>query len=213
MAVGIVEKLQAECLDDSIPVSTLLRKAKLIASKLKLAEFEAWVDREQGGYDDTPRAELPRYRHVRGQPEAQDMYGWKPIMGGTSEFQEAIGTATLAEPIAELEALIQDKEGGGIAISYSPKAEAVIHRGIGRVAPLRLDLGMNKIIAVVDAVRNTLLNWSLELEKAGVLGEGLSFNERDKVTAAHVTNNFFHSNVGVLGSVTDNARVSNAQGQ
>jgi hypothetical protein len=45
---------------DAVPVSTLLRKVKVIASRLKVGELESWVDHELAGYP--PDAELPEYR-------------------------------------------------------------------------------------------------------------------------------------------------------
>ena len=49
------------------------------------------------------------------------------------------------------------------------------------------------VIGVLDAVRNTILEWALELEKKGVLGDGLRFSgsDRENATAANyvITNN------------------------
>ena len=64
---------------------------------------------------------------------------------------------------------------------------------------------------IVEQVRNLILNWSLELEKAGVLGEDMHFSEQEKGDAKPVTQQFFIQNVGVLGSVTDQATVTNQQ--
>ena len=64
---------------------------------------------------------------------------------------------------------------------------------------------------IVEQVRNLILNWSLELEKAGVLGEDMHFSEQEKGDAEPVTQQFFIQNVGVLGNVTDQASVTNQQ--
>src|SRR6516165_6953522 len=64
---------------------------------------------------------------------------------------------------------------------------------------------------IVEQVRNLILNWSLKLEKAGVLGEDMHFSEQEKGDAKPVTQQFFIQNVGVLGSVTDQASVTNQQ--
>jgi hypothetical protein len=65
---------------------------------------------------------------------------------------------------------------------------------------------------ILDQVRNLVLNWTLELEKAGVLGEDMTFTEEEKKEAAPVSAHYFNiQNVGVLGNVSDNASVSNEQ--
>ena len=56
-----------------------------------------------------------------------------------------------------------------------------------------------------------VLNWSLELEKAGILGEEMTFTVKEKEEAAEVTQQFIIQNVGVLGNVSDNAKVKNTQ--
>jgi len=64
---------------------------------------------------------------------------------------------------------------------------------------------------IVEQVRNLILNWSLELEKAGVLGEDMHFSEQEKGDAKPVTQQFIIQNVGVLGNVSDQASVTNQQ--
>ena len=48
------------------------------------------------------------------------------------------------------------------------------------------------ISGIVDAVRNLVLDWCLQLERDGILGEGLTFNAKEKETAAqsHYTINY-----------------------
>ena len=43
MTEGIVIQLQREALDENVDIETLLRKAYLVARKLKLKEFEEWI--------------------------------------------------------------------------------------------------------------------------------------------------------------------------
>jgi AbiTii len=64
---------------------------------------------------------------------------------------------------------------------------------------------------IIEQVRNLILNWALELEKAGVLGEDMHFSEQEKGEAKPVTQQFIIQNVGVLGNVTDQATVTNQQ--
>ena len=47
---GLVLDLQQELLQESCDVLNVLRKAHLIAAKLKLSEFDAWIMSELNGY-------------------------------------------------------------------------------------------------------------------------------------------------------------------
>jgi len=68
-SLSLVEQLQAEALDRSVPTEDLLRKAKVVAAKLDLPDFLAWIEKELGGYDAGDA--VPSYRVVSG-----EVRGW-----------------------------------------------------------------------------------------------------------------------------------------
>ena len=71
---SIVIELQKEALDGDIPLSDLLRKALVVARKLKVKEFDIWVSKELEGYSDN--SEIPNYR--ANHPEiAGDSISWE----------------------------------------------------------------------------------------------------------------------------------------
>lgn len=73
---GIVLELEREALDENVSVETLLRKAYLVAKKLKLTDFEEWLNSEQNGY----HGEVPEYRMISGNYRAWNPYrGWIPV--------------------------------------------------------------------------------------------------------------------------------------
>ena len=57
---GIVIELEKEALNEQASVESLLRKAYLVARKLKLEEFEEWINNEQNGY----KGNAPDYRMI-----------------------------------------------------------------------------------------------------------------------------------------------------
>lgn len=71
---GIVIQLEKEALDESVSIESLLRKAYLVARKLKLSDFEEWINNEQNGY----KREVPDYRMIHGEYRA-----WNPYRGCT----------------------------------------------------------------------------------------------------------------------------------
>lgn len=56
----IVIELQQEALKSDFDIMSLLRKAYLVAKKLKLQEFKEWINNELNGYGD--KDEIPKYR-------------------------------------------------------------------------------------------------------------------------------------------------------
>ena len=60
---SLIEELQRDALDSSVQVADLLRKALVVATKLKLDEFRQWAERELEGYD---KVDLPSYREFYG---------------------------------------------------------------------------------------------------------------------------------------------------
>ena len=55
---SLVEQLQAESLNSRVATEDLLRKAKVVAAKLDLLDFQAWIECELNGY--TEKDKLPR---------------------------------------------------------------------------------------------------------------------------------------------------------
>ena len=47
---SLVAQLQKEVVDSGVPISDILRKAKILASQLKNKEFKRWIDAELKGY-------------------------------------------------------------------------------------------------------------------------------------------------------------------
>ena len=64
----IVIELQQEALKSDFDILNLLRKAYLVARKLKLNEFEKWIDSELNGYKNLDK--IPDYRLLRGEVKA-----------------------------------------------------------------------------------------------------------------------------------------------
>src|SRR5437867_12537470 len=76
---SLVLQLQGECLDSSASTLEILRKALVVARKLGVKDFQAWIEKELKGYDDF--ANIPSYRKLRGQLRAFNPYvGWIPII-------------------------------------------------------------------------------------------------------------------------------------
>jgi len=209
---SIVQHLQAEALNPDISVSNLLRKAKLVAVKLDLRDFLDWIKDELNGYNVKSQEELPPYRIVGGEAKAWNPFrGWMPLLFEDPQEASLLSKRGVGSPIAELESIDKSSVRGNLFIDFSPEAKRAITKAIEYETDIKFMVGRNSIAGILDAVRNIILDWSLKLEKEGILGEGLTFSqeEREKAHELHITYNIGPINkfAGIIGKMSGNAKV------
>jgi hypothetical protein len=192
---SLVLELQKDAIDSCSKVSDLLRKAYVVAKKLKVKEFAEWIDLELKGYTEAP--ELPDYRSVTGQVKAFNPYnGWIPVLLHDHEIAEGLSHNLLKQPVAELENLVESAKSQDmpfLTMEFPKKVEQALMKNFDVDFIPALILDVSQVYGAVEAVRNTVLNWALQLEEDGILGEGMTFSDNEKHTAAnstyHITNN------------------------
>jgi AbiTii len=204
---GLIEEIQRDAFDQNIPVSALLRKVKAAASKLNLPPTEKWVEQELNGYDEAP----PDYRELNGRPKALNPYhGWIPIIFDNDHLNDMLATCSVRQSVASLEALIKRNEGSFVQFPIAPgmvvELNKVMNVSFGTMA---VHLSTSQIHGLLDAVRNLVLEWALKLERAGISGEGMSFNKEEKQLANTVPTTF---NIGSIGSMIGNLGSQNSSG-
>lgn len=177
---SLVEELQRDALDGNVNVSDLLRKAYVVAVKLKLDKFKAWCEFELNGY----KSDLPDYRVIRGILRAWNPYnGWIPVM-----LQGDGDSLTLHQeggPIGPLQDLIgQGDESNNLIVYFSPRQQEYVQRRISVPLEVTLHIGRSSVVGILDAVRNLILDWSLKLEGDGILGDGMSFSPEERKRAS-----------------------------
>ena len=201
MVKGIVIQLQTEALDESVDIETLLRKAYLVARKLQLKDFEKWASNEQNGYTDN----IPEYRIIDGEIKAWNPYhGWIPVVFN-GKIADELGKMPIGNPISV------------ICDAYKSNDEAIVFNLSGQLTEIlnqnttafqtkySFHSSKTEFRKIISAVRNKILEWAILLEENGIVGDGLSFTEKEKQTAleSHTinsyTNNFF--------ATTDNAQI------
>jgi AbiTii-like protein len=206
---SIVRELQSDSLDRNVGASDLMRKALVIARKLKVAELEKWLRNELEGYG--PGSEIPEYRAIRGTVQSWNpFHGWLPVTFEDPEIGRIASKRKTAQPIAELEALAESQD-GLLIMPFPEELGLKLMRTLQSEAPPVLLGSRASILAILDAVRNIILNWALRLEDEGVLGEGLSFSSEEQRKAGELPGsvNYFYGQVGVAQiqqSVTGSAQ-------
>ena len=197
---SIVLELQGKALAKEADVAELVRMARVVARKLQLSDFERWTELELSGYG---QETLPEYRIVQAEVKAHNPYhGWIPVVFESSATAEAASEAPCNNPIGELQFIVTDrKHSGYLHQPFSDDITRTLMQNSGvRLVPTRL-IGLSRIVGILDAVRNMVLNWALELEQTGILGEGLTFSAAEKEKAASAPSIHITNFQGVLGDV------------
>jgi hypothetical protein len=206
--VGLVEQIQQDALNPSVPVTTLLRKVKVAAVKLGLEDALSWVQNELEGYKD---GNLPEYRISRGDTQGWNPYhGWQYIQIEDPKMADLIATVNLFEPIGSYESLL-DNGDGNLKMPLPNEVVTTLNKIMNIEIPrVSNNFSRGVIVKIVQKVRDMVLDWSLELTRAGVTGEGMSFSEdeRDRATNAQITIGSFHGSFNTGDAIGKNSKIN-----
>ncbi len=173
---GLIDQIQRDALDPKIPVSVLLRKMKVITSKLGLGQMAQWVEQEASGY----RGEVPTYRKFHGHLQILNPHrGWMPVHGDP-RLIDMFSSSPIMQSIAALEDYLSKRSEEGIFITLDAGQMQVLLRFLDfPVASARIPVPYAFLAGIVDRVRGLILDWSLALEREGIRGDGMSFSETE----------------------------------
>lgn len=182
---GIVLELQKEAMDKKADIESLLRKSYVIARKLKLPEFQEWIQCEQEGYG---KKEVPEYRMIQGQLKALNpVRGWIPVVMDSAVAESAFTKTKLQNSVSELYDLYQNAERSMLVMNLPAERNKYVAKCCGFNTQFRLEFGKNQIYSILSRVKNNILDWALTLEESGIVGRDYSFSEEEKKIAQEKT--------------------------
>lgn len=204
----LIIQIQQDCLDQTVSVTNLLRRAKIAATKLGVDEFLKWINNELEGYN-CSADELPGYRVLVGRAEALNpRYGWRPILFDNHSLERDFSKAPIWQSIAPLEELLSDRyESGNLSIAFPPEVRTLMVQMLGIQTEMRQSLSRGQVLNIVSSVKDIILNWTLQLEKSGIIGNNMSFKNEEKSEAKHITQNFYAESIASAGIIQDHATV------
>jgi hypothetical protein len=193
---SLILELQSLAQENSTEPTELLRRAKVVAVKLRLDDFAVWVDHEMNGYPKD--VEVPIYRTVSSILVLKNpIYGPLPVQWakGSEEFAKRFASFTVRKPLGELVHMVS--RGGVLKIMLSPSELGALLQVSDdfAVVPASREVSRSGVAGIVDSVRNRILDWALQLERQGIWGEGMTFKKEEKQAVADVT---IHNNYGSL---------------
>lgn len=175
---ALVPELVNMASDPAVSTGELLRRALVTARRLDAPELVDWISAELNGYIDR---EIPGYRIIRGQIMVMNpVRGLIPFRVRNAEAFDLLSQHPEMQSIPELEELARSD---GKLVSYFPPAiEQRIMQGMQLPMRPQLCFSAVQVKGIVEKVRNRILEWALDLEGRGVLGEGMTFTQKEKQT-------------------------------
>lgn len=209
-APSLVLELQQLAGSNPSPISEVLRKALIVATKLKVEDFRVWISDELTGYVGKGK-EIPKYRFVRGHLVGQTPFSNQmPLRFHDSETESACSTIPLAESAAELERLAQSEQ--FVTVLFPANIVNIIRSGFPGYEFLpQLLVPAIAVQGICDKIRTIILEWSLKLEHEGILGEGMSFSDDEKRKAAATPNIHIENITNFTGHLGGNITADTVQ--
>ena len=177
---SLVLELQRDVLDSSISVLDIMRKASLVAKKLKIKEFEDWIDSELKGYSD--EKPVPNYRIVRGRLIYWNQFhGWQPIilMDLCPDLEDRLYTRHIRESLNNFIEISKDDNVVFNLEFPSSVKKTIMDWAKKEINPV-LQISKGSLTGIIESVKHTVLDWTYQLEKDGILGEEMAFSAQEK---------------------------------
>ena len=226
---SLVAQLQKGVLDSSVPISDILRKAKVLAHLLKSEELKSWVDAELKGYASAD--DLPAYRKfspvnlgtfvgfnkvVRNVPFPVALLPDDIREFGAMEFRHGVG---------EIEASAVQAENENLRVQWPPEVVILAREHVpmsdGSVlVEAWKPFSKSQFVGILAQIRNHLLDFLLELQQINpeVLEseEAIRAVSREKVqtvvqTIIHGGQNIVATGTDFTQKATQNVAVGNTQ--
>ena len=91
-------------------------------------------------------------------------YGWIPLTIANTDFEKQVRTRRVKQSVGELQSIIELRDKSGyVLLQFGPDLEKCLMDEDGFKPALHV--GANSIEAILDCVRNTVLEWALKLEQ------------------------------------------------
>lgn len=189
---ALVPELVNMASDPAISTADLLRRALVVARRLAVPELVDWLQSELKGYSQD--SELPNYRKLIGRVEIAHGEGGRKTIdraraADLDRLMQAAAEEHVLHSVAVIEGLTQ--QGDKFLLSTFPHTVHALTQSLGNFSMGRV-ISPIQYRGILDAVRTGVLEWALDLEGRGIVGEGMTFTPKEKQTVQeqhyHISN-------------------------
>lgn len=215
--MSLLREIQSAAIDSDVPLTTLLRKCKVLAARLGNEELKSWIDSELNGYESTD--DLPEYRVVnvnsKGHFSGPFQSGLRnadiPMTCMPEEFRVSLSHTYLMQPVATLEDLVTRSDGGTLHEAWNPDIVAHfggnIYQNMNCMQAWKV-IPIGAVVAAVDTIRTRVLNFVLDVEaEAPEAGEApLNSNPLPQDRVQQIFNTNIYGDVQNLANASPGAQ-------
>jgi hypothetical protein len=172
--MGLLREIQDAAVDGSSDLETLLRKCRVLATRLKHEELKKWVTCELDGYpEDVP---LPDYRICNGQCFGHFFGAFGrgvkncpiPVSAIPEQFRDVMTQTKFHQGVAALKDLVQTVDGTTVQFGWPAEASQIIRpKNMADDMVLAqgwINVDKGRIVGILSTVRNRILSFALEID-------------------------------------------------
>ena len=171
--MSLLRDIQDATIDANVDISVVLRKCRVLAARLGYEPFKKWVDQELNGYQN--KDTLPDYRildvYSKGDFVGPFGSGLKnadiPLACIPKKYREGLDKSYCMQPIAAYVSLLKTADGDNLQEQWSPELVVLVRKNIYKdmnCLSAWKSIPNTSIVSLVEAVRNRMLNFVLEIE-------------------------------------------------
>ena len=209
--MSLLNQIQDDLTSPSSNLSDILRRAKVLASKLKSSELRTWVKLESEGYES--KEDLPDYRQMylgllgtyKGPYGGGINNAPIPLMNLPEDVKDWATKFEIYDNAATLEDMLRNGK-DSFQFYHSPELTKLIEYHIGRQPPMVLvetfkTVPRYTLTGVVDNIKNRLLDFVLELQEQGINPDepNSTATDQDLVRGAVVNHIYGNNNTVAIG--------------
>lgn len=209
--MGLLDEIEKAAIDSTTPLADVLRRCKVLAARLRDAEFSKWVGHELNGYgEDT---DLPRYRVLEAAQSLGHFSG--PFGSGLrnapiplalvpEKLRSVVDHRDFRQPVGELQAMTQG--GPTLNAKWSPDLVAYIaHNSPMYERMVLMDawtpIPTAFIKGILDTVRTRILDFALALQTENPTAGDAPPNAPPPIPAATISQHFHTTIIGGQATV------------
>lgn len=187
--MSLLSDIQDAVIDSNTNLATLLRKCKVLATRLGNDDFKNWVENELNGYKSNE--ELPEYRilDVNSKGHFSDKSGsiFKNldilINNFPEENRQIMSTCYLTHHIATLESLVRDSKNGIVQEPWDPGivsvSSQIFYQNMSCIQAWKI-IPVSNLVGLLDEVRNKILTFVLKSEFENTNDNSLQINSNQE---------------------------------
>lgn len=207
----LVIELQKDCLNPTLSYANLFQKAYFIAQKIEQKEMVEFLKNEINGYKNIDN--LPDFRYVDLTYKAfNPMRGWIPFKIPSTGIYSKLLKGPIFLSVGEMQKFLDAEDSVlNTVVPFELQQELIKNSNLFFDTEIRAYFSKTQLIRLLDVVKNQILDWSLDLERKGILGEDYVFSEKEKEIAKTMTI-IIHGNVNganIVGNMTNSSATIN----